>query len=220
MRKLFRSIAALLLIAAALTSGYAARVYSRDKERAKTGYTQLIKQHDIVDAARNAFNALQDAEVREQNYVLTGETTYSEAYAHSIRDWQDEVGTLVLVAQNDPATPLAREMATAGDRTVKEIAAIMALYDEGAHEKALDRIHKSSGIVYLDQAHESMAKIIDLARIPYQANTTARLGTERRLVECIGALFGSTFVAAALLFFAVRPAAKPELNARFSAASA
>jgi CHASE3 domain sensor protein len=220
MSRLLRSIAALLLIAASLTVAFAFRQYSRDKERAKAGYTNLIKQHDIVDAARNAFNALQDAEVREQNYVLTGETTYSEGYASSIRDWQDEIGTLVLVAEKDPSTPLARDIATAGDRTVKELAAIMALYEEGAHEKALDLIHKGSGIVYLDQAHEGMDKIIEIARVPYQASTTARFGAERQLLECAGALFGSTLVAASLLFFAARPAAKPELPARSSAASA
>jgi hypothetical protein len=48
-------------------------------------YTQAVKQRDISDTVRNAVSALQDAELREQDYVLTGETTYSEAYADDIR---------------------------------------------------------------------------------------------------------------------------------------
>src|ERR1700721_3145849 len=98
MQKKIQTVAVLLIVAALVIVLFAAREYRRERNSSQLGYTRYVKLHDIDDSARSSLAALQDAEVREQNYVLTGETVYSEAYAASVRDWQDEIGTLELVA--------------------------------------------------------------------------------------------------------------------------
>jgi CHASE3 domain sensor protein len=150
---------ALLLIAAVTTILWMVREYRRGKDAIQLSYTRSVKKRDIVDAARNALSALDDAELREQNYILTGETVYSEAYADDIRNWQDELAALELVARNDPATPLVQDFSKAGTRTLSELALILSLYDRTGRDAALDRIRKGSVIVYLDQARNNVAKI-------------------------------------------------------------
>src|SRR5271170_6499246 len=102
MRRRFQIGAAAFLMAAAIaTIVLAGREYRRDKDACQLLYTQSVKMRDIVDNANNALSALIDAGIREQDYVLTGETVYSEAYADDIRNWRDEYAALELVAAND-----------------------------------------------------------------------------------------------------------------------
>lgn len=107
--------AVLLLIAAAATMALVVREYRRDSDACRLLYTRSVKKHDIAEAARNALFALNDAGIRAQDYVLTGETVYSEAYAEDIRTWQNESGALELVAANDPATALVRDFLESGN---------------------------------------------------------------------------------------------------------
>jgi CHASE3 domain sensor protein len=207
MRKAIPFIAAFLLISAVIAAAFAFREYRRERNGSQNVYTRSIKKHDIVDSARNAISALQDAEVREQNYILTGETAYSEAYARSIRDWQDESGTLALVAEHDPALPLVQELSKAGERTVKELALIVSLYDTGSRDKALDRIRKGAGIVYLDQARDLTVKILDVD--DKQVDPGNRLRILNRLAEAVAALFILTLIGALLLIFQTRRGGGP-----------
>jgi CHASE3 domain sensor protein len=152
----------LLLMAAVATMVFGVREYRSGRDASRLLYTRSLKKHDIVDAARNALAARNDAELREQNYVLTGETVYSEAYTDDIPTWKDESGTLDLVAKNDPAGPLVHDLLKAGTHTLGELALVVSLYENSGRDAALERIRKSSGIVYLDQARSSVAKILDV----------------------------------------------------------
>src|SRR5579863_8206324 len=97
-RRIQIGAAAFMPIAAVAVLGLIVRECLRDSDAYRLLYTRSVKKHDIVDAARNALSALSDAEIREQNYVLTGETVYSAAYADDIRAWEDESAALELVA--------------------------------------------------------------------------------------------------------------------------
>src|ERR1700683_2996435 len=147
MRRKFQiGTAALLLIAAGATMVLDVREYRRGSDGYSRSYTRSTKKHDIVDAARNALSALADAELRVQDYVLTGETVYSEAYAGDLRTWEDESAALELVAANYTATPIVQDFSKAGKRTLSELALLLSLYEKSGREAALDRIRKSSGI--------------------------------------------------------------------------
>jgi hypothetical protein len=111
-RNIQTAVALAVLIAAAGTLAVVIRKYRRDVDACRLLYTRSIKKKDIVDSARNALSALNDAELREQNYVLTGETVYSEAYADDIRAWQDESASLGLVAVKDRRPPSFRTSQT------------------------------------------------------------------------------------------------------------
>jgi hypothetical protein len=61
--KLQTGAVVLLLIAAVATIALVVREYRRYRNEYKLSYTRSIKKHDIVDAARNALSALDDAEL-------------------------------------------------------------------------------------------------------------------------------------------------------------
>jgi CHASE3 domain sensor protein len=161
-RKLRVGFGALLLAGAITTFVVSAGVFRRDGDQCRVLYTRSIKAHDIVDAARNALSALNNAEIHEQDYVLTGETVYSEAYAQDIQDWGDEIGSLELVARNDPSTVLAQGLSRDGARTLAELATTLDAYNKGGRAAALERIGKSGGIVFLEHARMWTSKIIDV----------------------------------------------------------
>ena len=175
-----------------------AREYRRGVNSSQLMYTRSVKKRDIVDAAGNALSALSAAELHEQNYVLTGETVYSEAYAQDIRTWRDEDATLELVAVMDPATPLVKEFGTSGGRTLTELALVMSLYEKGGRDAAMDRIRKSSGIVFLDQTRDVLARIreVDSSTSDGAAQAVVSLS---RLAKA-GGLLGFLTVISAILF--------------------
>jgi CHASE3 domain sensor protein len=175
--------AILLSIAALAALGLVVWLYRRDTDALRLMYAGSIKKRDISDAARNVIAALGDLELQAQDYVLTGETVYSEAYKNDVRSYQDESGALEIVAVHDPATPLVRDLLTAGTRTADEVAAVMSVYEKNGRDAALDRIRKSSGIVYLNEARAALTK---LQVIDYEENTKAifrTLASLRHLME-------------------------------------
>jgi CHASE3 domain sensor protein len=198
-----RNLLCILVIAAVATLAFVVREYRRERDSSQLLYTRSVKKHDIVDAVHNAFAALNDAEIREQYYALTGETVYSEAYAEDIRNWQDEYGALELMAEKDPATPLVQGLSKAGKRTLDELALVASLYDKGGREAALERIRKGSGIVYLDQARNIAAKIQEVdggaADGLNQTLTRRAIFTLHRLAAGAVVLFALTVIATLLL---------------------
>jgi CHASE3 domain sensor protein len=203
-RKIQLCSALLLLIAGVSTMALVVREYRRGRDASNLLYTRSVKKRDIVDAARNALAALNDAELREQNFVLTGETVYSEAYADDIRSWQDEFATLELVAEKDPATPLVKDFSKAGTRTLAELALVASLYEKSGRDAALDRIRKSAGIVYLDQARNTVAMILSVdggAADGTGQITTRAVSYLRRLAEGAAVLFFLAVTAALLSFW-------------------
>ncbi len=159
MRQSIRVGAALSLLGAIVTMALVAWVYRRDRARWQNSYTRSVKERDIADTARKAISALQDAELSAQDYVLTGETAYSEAYKHDIQVWQDEFGTLEIVAERDSATEQVRDLSESAKKVLDELSALVALGDKGSREAALERIHKGSAIVYIEQARDLVATI-------------------------------------------------------------
>jgi CHASE3 domain sensor protein len=204
---------ALLLVAAVAVLALVALVYRRDRNYYQKIYTQAVKQRDISDTARNAVSALQDAELREQDYVLTGETTYSEAYADDIRAWQDEIGTLELLAQHDPAASMVQELSKNGTRVLNELTLIFSLRDGGSRNAALERIQKGSGIVYLDQARDLVTRIQRLdgaaADMANQTLIKAALRSHLRLAAAALALFCLTLAGTLLPILGRRRQGRP-----------
>jgi len=194
------------MIAAVSTLFYVVRHYrARDAEVRRT-YTDAVKKHDIVDNARNTIAAIEDAEVQMQDYVLTGETVYREAYRTDVRSYEDESGALRDVGVNDSTTVYTGELADAGKRTMDELALMESVYEKSGREAALERIRKGSASVYLNQTTGSLLKIQQNGS-PVQLDNevvTVALSTERRLVEGAVALFMSTFAALILLAIEMR----------------
>lgn len=206
-RKIQIGAALALLIAAAATLALMIAEYRRDSDICRLLYTRSVKKKDIVDDARNALAALNDAELRVQNYVLTGETVYSEAYAEDIRSWQDESGSLELVVKNDPAVPFAQDLSKAGTRTMNELATVVSLFEKSGRDAALDRIRKSTAIVYLDQARNSVAKIQEFDSGPVDLTMPViirSLASLRRLAEGGAALFLFVLAGTVLLVLELR----------------
>jgi CHASE3 domain sensor protein len=206
-RKIQIGAALALLIAAAATLALMIAEYRRDSDICRLLYTRSVKKKDIVDAARNALAALNDAELRAQDYILTGETVYSEAYAEAVRSWQDESESLTLVARNDPAAVFAQDLSKAGTRTMAELATMVSLFEKSGREPALDRIRKSTAIVYLDQARNSVAKIQEFDSGPVDLTMPViirSLASLRRLAEGGAALFLFVLAGTVLLVLEIR----------------
>jgi CHASE3 domain sensor protein len=206
-RKIQIGAALALLIAAAATLALMIAEYRHDGDICRLLYTRSVKKKDIVDDARNALAALSDAELRVQDYVLTGETVYSEAYADDVRSWQDESGSLALVARNDPATVFAQDLSKEGIRTMDELAAVVSLFEKSGRDPALDRIRKSTAITYLDQARNSVAKIEEFDGGPVDLTMPViirSLRALRRLAEGGAVLFLLVVAGAVLLALEIR----------------
>jgi CHASE3 domain sensor protein len=207
-RKMIQAAAVLLLAAAVGVMALVGRAYRRDRGIYQRAYTEVIKSRDIVDTSRNAVSALQDAEAQAQGYVLTGETSYSEAYAEDIRVWQDEFGTLELEAVHEPGTPMVKDLSRSGARVLEELAAVVSLRNEGSTASALDRLRKGSAIVYLQQAR-TMAERLREGSSETANQADRRIVTigpirNRHLAEGAGALFGIAFAEGILLLLSTR----------------
>jgi CHASE3 domain sensor protein len=210
MRNRIRTIAALLIVAALAAALFAARSYQRERDYYRVVYTRLIDSQDVVDAARNSLGALEEVVIHGQNYVLTGETRYSKAYAADISSWQDEIGTLALLAEHDQALPLVKDLRSTGDRAVRELGAVIALYDGGSRDKALENLRKESGVVALDHARDTTGTILTVTR--REVSTNGGMITNgfarRRVAVSVAVLFCLTLIGAVLLIFETRRAAK------------
>ena len=207
-RMAIRIAAALLIVSAAGIALFALREYRRQKDTSDLVYTRSIRLMDAVTANRTAIAALQNAEVQEQNYILTGETSYSEAYAASVTEWQDAVGVLGVQTANRGIGNLVQDLSKAGDRTVAELASIISLYDGGSRDKALDRIRKGSGIVYLNQARDISAQVgaDSNEALGAQLSLSAFSGARpvRRIAGAVAGLFCLMVIGASLLFLTTR----------------
>jgi CHASE3 domain sensor protein len=203
-----RLAAGLAVLAAVVAMALVSGVYVRDRSSLQRTYAQTVKKRDIADAARNAITALQDGEIQVQDYVLTGETIYSEAYSQDLRTWQDEFGTLELEAQHDSAAPMIRDLSKSGAQVVNELAEVVSLHDGGSRDAALDRIRKSSAIVYLEQARDLVAKIVQIdsfgADETDQQLITKTLRSQRRLAAGAAGLFCIILALTLLLIFEIR----------------
>ena len=155
MRRIIKATAVLLLVASLFLTATAVIQFRSGRNSVRFAYTGVVKKRDIVDAARNSLAALSDAELRAENYVLTGETAYSEAYEADVRSWEDESGTLQLITEKDPAAVAVSDLVKSGKRTMDELSIVVSTYDKYGQNPALDRIRKSSAIVYLDQARKA-----------------------------------------------------------------
>jgi len=189
--------AALSMLAAVTVTALAWHEYTRGKDRYQLEYTRATKERDIADTAGNAFSALQRAELSAQDYILTGETAYSEAYTKAIRDWQDESATAGLVSQRNASAPLVQDLLRSGTRVLNELAQIVDLYDAKSADAALTRVRKGAAFVYLEQGHDSVEQILEIAgqgaNRADRAFVTRAFDVQRRLLEA----------AVCLLFFTV-----------------
>ena len=185
------------------------REYRRDSEECSRLYAQVTKRRDILDAARNSLHALEDAEVQAQDYVLTGETVYSEAYGKDVHRFQDESATLELIASGDAAAPFGKQLSAAGTRTIDELAAIVSLHDGSGRDPALDRIRKSSAIVYLNEARDCLGRIVEAVGGDEGNTQGTKLGlfAQKRLAELAAVLFAVVLVQTIFVIVRKRPAA-------------
>lgn len=208
MRRSIRIGAALTLLAAIVAMALVGWVYRRDRARWQNLYTRSIKRRDISDTARKSMTALQDAELRAQYYVLTGETAYLEAYKADLQEWQDEFGTLEVVAQHDSATQLVAEISEKAMKVTDELAALVDLTDKGSRDAALERIRKGAAIVYLEQARDLVVNIQQDDGLAADENDQLLikyvLQAQRRVAAAAAALFGLVFVGVILLVLEIR----------------
>jgi CHASE3 domain sensor protein len=204
-----RVAAVLLLAGAVATMALFGWEYRRQNQRFRGLYTGSVKKRDISDTARRAISALQDAELQTQLYVLTGETAYSEAYADDLMEWDDEFGTLQIVARHDPGEGLAKDLSRTATRVMDELAALVALQDKGAHDAAIERLRKGSAIVYLEQSRKVIAQFQEVdghfADETDQALINGVMGSQRRFLMAAGFLF-CIAAAGTLLVLRLKPA--------------
>lgn len=200
-------LAAILLVAAALLA-FAIRQDRLGKSAAMLTYTEAVKAYDISESTRKALGFLNDAALREQSYVMTGQTVYSEAFAQDVRRWQDEFGTFQLLAEKDTMGALIQDLSVAATRAVKEMTEVISIYDTGAQDAAMARARKGSGVVYLDQARALAAEIQDAEGLA--VNDAHHLFTKRtltfmhRITLTAAILFCLIFAGVALLLFEMR----------------
>lgn len=209
MSKTARIGAAVVVVGAAIIMFLAFREFRIGRRGIRASYTSLVKSRDVIDSARNSFHALSDAELRAENYVLTGETVYFEAYNRDIQDWQDESGTLEVIAAKDSAVG---DLLKAGQRTAGELAALISIYQKDGRDPAIARIGKSSSIVYLDQTYQQMTEIVRWHE-NYAIGSGMLKRSDRssfRLVVAAGGFFVLTI--AALLILLLEARRRPEMK--------
>jgi len=210
MRNRIQIVSALLIVASVAVALFTALSYLRERDYLRLVYARVIESQDIVDTARNALAALEQAEIHGQSYVLTGQAAYSKAYAGDASEWQDEIGTLAVLAANDKALSPVKDLTSTGDRALKELGAVISLYDGGSRDKALESFRNGSGVVALDQARSIAGKILTAAHDKLSSDAK-RIpnGIRRRFVlASAAALFCLALIGAVLLLFETRRAAK------------
>lgn len=199
-----RAAAVALAIATTFAAAVTVLKYRAWSTTNRLAYTVAIKRIDIRDTARRAFYALVEAAFHQESYVLTGEISYSEAYANDIRTWNDESATLELVSPNDNARPSIRTLSERGKRSAGEMETIRSIYEKSGKEPALDRLRKGGPGVFIDQAREGFAEIDQL-----YGTATYLAGDEVILQRLLGAALLLSAMALAqgiLLILALRSA--------------
>lgn len=185
--------AVLLFLAAVGAMALAGRSWRRSGDVYRRAYANIIKPHDIADTTRSAVSALQDAELSVQDYVLTGETTYSEAWRKDLQNWQDESGTAEIIAQHDPAAQQVKDLVKAGSRVADELQQIVSLFEGGSRDAAIERIRKGSAIVYLEEARDAAGEVRNAESEAADHSARLLLNTALRagghLIEAAAALF-------------------------------
>lgn len=211
MRATIRIGSVVLLVASMAIAFLAYRQYRYGGNNVRKAYTRAVNNNDIVESARKAFTSLSDAELRAENYVLTGETIYSEAFREDQRTWEDESGTLEAIARKGHLLSLSEDFSKSGKRTMDELVAVVALYEKSGRDPAIDRIRKSSSIVYLDQSQKALTEMVrELGGGTTGSNIVQVRGIAAitRLTQLAAALFAIAFITAILSILGWRPPSK------------
>jgi CHASE3 domain sensor protein len=193
-----------LLLAAIAGTLLITHEYKTSLSSLRLAYTSSVTTRDILDTSSRAIAALSDAELRVPEYVLTGETIYSEAYSADLRVWQDESGSLGLVGRHDRSAESAQDLLKAGGRAIDELAATVQVFERNGSAASLDRIRKGSASVYLDQARSAASKIQQNDGADLTRQELALIDTSermlRRLTAASGCLLVIVFSTAVILF--------------------
>jgi CHASE3 domain sensor protein len=207
-RKSAFAVASLFFLLGTADLAFIIREYRQGTTGTGFSYTQFVKERDIGDDAASAFEALADAELHEVQYVLTGETQYFDVFHKELQTWEDEAGTLQLVARKADAGAYVRELSEAGRQVVNELNLISAIYEKSGQAAAIERLRKGGAIYYLDQAQRPLGTIRDfnLGGQVVRKFTDRSMTSSRRMAAAAGVLFVMLAAASALAVFQTRRA--------------
>jgi hypothetical protein len=211
------SIAAIALLALMMALAAATVQFYRHGRNATIARSeQVLVRSDIDDSFRNACNSLQNLQIYGTNYVLTGRADSLKAYRGSLEDWQYETGTLQLMSGDDARSAFAADLLQTGNQLADEMAAIVAIYEGGSHDAALDRLRKGAAMACRDKIGE-----IEEARQKAFGRVAGKrlvfiesIATQHRLVFCAGGLSALGFLGLALLFCFFRTTAGSDAGTR------
>lgn len=153
--------AALLLLAAIAVTILAFLRHRESYRQLRSAYAAAVTAHDIADSARDAFSSLSDAQIRAENYVLTGKASYFDAFKEDVRSWEDASGTLAAVAATGPSVAPAKEFLKTGTRTRDELDSVISLYQTAGRQPAMERIASGSSTICLDQTRKHLTETLD-----------------------------------------------------------
>jgi CHASE3 domain sensor protein len=195
--------ASLFFLLGAADLAFILREYRRGTTGTGFSYTRFVKERDIGDGAGKAFDALEGAERHAEQYVLTGETQYLDAWHKELQTWEDEAGTLRLVARNADGAEYIRELFEAGRQTANELNLISAIYEKSGQTAAIERFRKGGAIYYLDQAVATIREF-NLGGQVVRTFTDRSMTSSQRMAAAAGVLFVMLAAASALAVFQTR----------------
>jgi CHASE3 domain sensor protein len=105
---------------------------------------------------------LRNAAFDEQNYLLTGDATWSDAYGKDVATWNDEHATLRLVAANDRMLPSVDTVESNGKRAVEEMEAVMSVIEQSGRNAALARLRMGTALRLINKARDGNSQIQDV----------------------------------------------------------
>jgi CHASE3 domain sensor protein len=198
------AIGALVLLTA--LAAVTVRFYRQHRSQYKTDLARSANDFQdmkIRDALRNASDALRNSQIYAANYVLTGRADSLKAYRESLQDWQYESGTLKLLS-DDGRTALLREFSPSGDKLESEMEAIVALYEAGKHDAALDRLRTGAAMAYGDKIEGMREAGLKAFSRGSGIHFYDSLEVSRRVIVCVGGVYLLAFLGFGLLLYFLR----------------
>ncbi|MBP2230453.1 signal transduction histidine kinase [Azospirillum agricola] len=157
-------------------------------------YSQAVGRMTAIRvAAGTLLSQLQDAEIGQRGYLLTGDRQYLKPYEAATTAVDDTIARLHGFAEGEDAvaSDILDRLAVLATAKRTELAETIALMETGRRDEALAVVRTGRGMRLMDEARQALADLITPADAQLAAQLAAMNGQARmsRWVAALGGLF-------------------------------
>ena len=146
----------------------------------------VVESYETIDRVSHAFRLLQDVEVGERGYVITGNPVFLEPYTEASRQIGGELRTLA--ASGDPEIVLLGQVIR---YKLAHAASMIAIRQQKGLAAAVERTGTQDGKRLMDAVRSQLAKVIGSEREELARRSDARHASEVRSQTIIYLVLGA-----------------------------